>query len=114
MPPDRTHRRHRRTRVGTPGRHAAIAAAQMKADGQKVLDNLPSTAPDVKTDPGPAPVTDLAGQADPVRRLGDQQHAVGESAKALDTAKQNVMAGPAAAAVQPIKLDEKLSVPKEQ
>src|SRR3954452_10777296 len=107
MPPDRTHRRHRRTRVGTPGRHAAIAAAQMKADGQKVLDDLPTTAPDVKTDPGPAPVTDLAGQADPVRTAGDHQHAITESAKALDTAKQKVISGPGAAAVQPVKLDEK-------
>src|SRR3954462_8684283 len=111
MPPDRTHRRHRRTRVGTPGRHAAIAAAQMKADGEKVLDNLPTTAPDVKTDPGPAPVTDLAGQADPVRTVGDHQHAMPETAKALDAARLRVISGPGAAAVQPAKLDEKLAVP---
>jgi hypothetical protein len=88
--------------------------AQMKADGQKVLDNLPTTAPDVKTDPGPAPVTDLAGQADPVRAIGDHQHAMSESAKAVDTAKQKVIAGPGAAAVQPVKLDEKLNVPSPQ
>jgi hypothetical protein len=88
--------------------------AQMKADGQKVLDNLPTTAPDVKTDPGPAPVTDLAGQADPVRTIGDHQHAMTDSAKALDGAKQKVISGPGAAQVQPVKLDEKLNVPKEQ
>jgi phage-related protein len=88
--------------------------AQMKADGAKVLDNLPTTPPDVKTDPGPAPVTDLAGQADPVRTVGDHQHAITESAKALDSEKQKVIAGPGAAAVQPVKLDQKLDVPKEQ
>ena len=88
--------------------------AQMKADGQKVLDNLPATAPDVKTDPGPAPVTDLASQADPVRAIGDHQHAMTDSAKALDGAKQKVISGPGAAQVQPVKLDEKLNVPKEQ
>jgi hypothetical protein len=88
--------------------------AQRKADGQKVLDNLPTTSPDVKTDPGPAPVTDLAGQADPVRTAGDHQHAISESAKALDSARQQVVSGTGAAAVQPVKLDEKLSVPKEQ
>jgi uncharacterized protein DUF4157 len=88
--------------------------AQLKADGQRVLDDLPTTAPDVKTDPGPAPVTDLAGQADPVRTVGDHQHAIGETARALDTAKQKVISGPGAAAVQPVKLDEKLSVPREQ
>src|SRR5262249_54677628 len=88
--------------------------AQMKADGQKVIDNLPTTAPDVKTDPGPAPVTDLAAQADPVRTIGDHQHAMTESSKVLDTAKQKVISGPGAAAVQPVKLDEKLNVPKEQ
>ena len=64
-----------------------VDKAQLKADGQKVIDNLPTSSPDVKTDPGPAPVTDLAGQADPVRTLGDQEHAVGEGAKALDDAK---------------------------
>src|SRR5204863_9997058 len=49
---------------------------KLKADGQKVIDNLPTTSPDVKTDPGPAPVTDLAGQADPVRSPGDHQDAM--------------------------------------
>jgi hypothetical protein len=88
--------------------------AQLKADGQKVIDNLPTSSPDVKTDPGPAPLTDLAGQADPVRTLGDQEHAVGEGAKALDDAKTRVVTGPGAAQVQPVKLDEKLKVPKEQ
>lgn len=88
--------------------------ATIKADGQKVIDNLPTSSPDVKTDPGPAPVTDLAGQADPVRTLGDQQHAVGEGAKALDDARSKIVSGPGAAQVQPVKLDEKLSVPKEQ
>jgi len=88
--------------------------AQMKAEGQKAIDALPTSSPDVKTDPGPAPVTDLAGQADPVRTLGDQQHAVGEGAKALDDAKAKVLSGPGAAQVQPVKLDEKLPVPKEQ
>ena len=87
---------------------------KLKADGQKVIDNLPTTSPDVKTDPGPAPVTDLAGQADPVRSLGDHQHAMTESAKALDDAKTKVLHGPGAAAVQPVKIDQKLTVPKEQ
>jgi hypothetical protein len=93
---------------------AVADKAQMTADGQKALDALPSTAPDVKTDPGPAPVTDLAGQADPVRTVGDQQHAASEGAKALDTEKTKVLSGPGAAQVQPVKLDEKLKVPKEQ
>ena len=88
--------------------------ATIKSDGQKVIDNLPTSSPDIKTDPGPAPVTDLAGQADPVRTVGDQQHAVGEGAKALDDAKKKVLSGPGAAQIQPVKLDEKLSVPKEQ
>src|SRR5262249_50510929 len=78
------------------------------------IENLPTTSPDVKTDPGPAPVTDLAGQADPVRAIGDQQHAISETAKALDSEKQKVISGPGAAAVQPVKLDQKLNVPKEQ
>jgi len=68
----------------------------------------------MNTSPGPAPVTDLAGQADPVRTLGDRQHAIGDGAKALDDAKAKIVAGPGAAAVQPAKLDEKLKVPKEQ
>jgi hypothetical protein len=88
--------------------------AALKADGQKLISNLPTSSPDVKTDPGPAPVTDLAGQADPVRSIGDQQHAVGEGVKALDDAKTKVLQGPGAAQVQPVKLDEKLNVPKEQ
>jgi hypothetical protein len=82
---------------------------QIRADGQKVIDNLPTSSPDVKTDPGPAPLTDLAGQADPVRTLGDQQHAVVEGAKALDDAKSKIVSGPGAAQVQPVKLDEKLN-----
>jgi hypothetical protein len=88
--------------------------AQMKADGQRVIDGLPTSSPDVKSDPGPAPMTDLAGQADPVRTLGDHQHAIGEGAKALDDAKAKVATGPGAAQIQPVKLDEKLNVPKEQ
>jgi Domain of unknown function (DUF4157) len=88
--------------------------AKVKADGKQVLSNLPTSSPEVKTDPGPAPVTDLAGQADPMRTVGDQQHAIAEGAKALDTAKAKVVSGPGAAQVQPAKLDEKLLVPKEQ
>ncbi|MEO7731402.1 MAG: DUF4157 domain-containing protein [Kofleriaceae bacterium] len=86
--------------------------AQLKADGQKVINNLPTTSPDVKTDPGPAPVTDLAGQGDPVRAVGDQQHAISEGAKALDTEKTKIVSGKGAAQVQPAKVDEKLAVPK--
>src|SRR5262249_13405222 len=106
--------------AGTAGATAAdkftVSAdkAQMKADGQKMIENLPTTPPHAQTHPGPAPVTDLAGQADPVRAVGDQQHAITETAKALDTEKQKVISGRGAAAVQPIKLDEKLNVPKEQ
>jgi uncharacterized protein DUF4157 len=88
--------------------------AQMKADGQKIIDALPSTSPDVKTDPGPAPVTDLAGQADPVRTLGDHQHAIGETARTLDAEKTKVISGPGAAQVQPVQLDQKLKVPAPQ
>ena len=88
--------------------------ATLKADGQQLIDNLPTTSPDIKTDPGPAPVADLAGQADPVRTIGDQQHAVGEGAKALDDARQKVLSGPGAAQIQPVKLDQKLNVPREQ
>jgi hypothetical protein len=86
--------------------------AQMKAVAQRTMAALPTTSPAVKTDPGPAPVTDLAGQSDPVRALGDHQHAVAEGAKALEAQKKQVLAGPGAAQVQPAKLDEKLAVPK--
>ena len=59
-------------------------------------------------------MTDLAGQSDPVRAIGDQQHAAGEGAKALDDARTKVVTGPGAAQVQPVKLDEKLAVPTTQ
>jgi len=86
---------------------------QMKAEGQKALDALPTTAP-VKTDPGPAPVTDLAGHADPARALGDHHHAVAEGTKALDDAKAKLVVGPGPAQIQPTQLDEKLVVPKAE
>ncbi|HWU86492.1 MAG TPA: polymorphic toxin type 15 domain-containing protein [Kofleriaceae bacterium] len=86
----------------------------MKAAAQRAISAIPTSSPAVKTDPGPAPVTELAGQADPVRSLADHQHAVGDGARALDAEKQKVVAGPGAAQVQPAKLDEKLKVPKEQ
>jgi hypothetical protein len=92
----------------------AADPAQLKADGDKAIDALPGTLPDVKTDPGPAPVTDLAGQADPVRVIADHQHAQGESAKALDAEKAKLLAGPGAAQIQPVKVDDKLVVPREQ
>ncbi len=87
--------------------------AQLKADGSKAIDALPTSADNVNTDPGPAPVTDLAGQADPVRAQGDHAHAMSEGAKALETEKQKIVSGPGAALVQPLKVDEKLKVPKE-
>jgi Domain of unknown function (DUF4157) len=86
--------------------------AQLEADGQKVIDSLPTTSPEVKTDPGPAPVTDLAGQGDPVRTVADQQHAISDGAKALDAEKTKIIGGKGAAQVQPAKLDQKLAVPK--
>jgi hypothetical protein len=88
--------------------------AQMQADAQQAIAALPTTAPDITTAPGPAPMTDLAGQADPVRTLGDHQHAVGEGATALDDARTQIVTGPGAAQVQPVKLDEQLAMPTEQ
>lgn len=85
---------------------------QIKADGKKVIQNLPTSSPDVKTTPGPAPVTELAEKADPVRTAGEQHHAMTESVKAFEEAKKKIIAGPGAAQVQPAKLDEKLQVPK--
>jgi len=92
---------------------ASADQAQLKAEGQKALAALPTTAP-VKTDPGPAPVTDLAGHADPVRALGDHHHAISAGTKALDDARSKLVTGPGPAQIQPTQLDEKLAVPKAE
>src|SRR6185503_490610 len=78
---------------------------------QQAIDALPTTAPDVSTDPGPAPMTELAGQADPVRMVGDQQQALTDGAAALDTALTAIVTGPGPAQVQPVSLDETLAIP---
>jgi hypothetical protein len=68
----------------------------------------------VVTDPGAAPMTDLAGQADPVRTLGDHRDAMTAGAQALDGARAQIVAGPGAAQIQPTRLDDKLAVPAAQ
>ncbi|MCA9701218.1 MAG: DUF4157 domain-containing protein, partial [Myxococcales bacterium] len=83
-----------------------------KAEGKKLIQNLPTSSAAVDTNPGPAPVTDLAGQADPMRATIDQHHGATEGVKAVEAAKQKILKGPGAAAIQPAKLDEKLEVPK--
>ena len=85
---------------------------QLMAAVMGVFAALPTTLPaDVPTEPGPAPVTDLAGQADPARALSDHQQAVGEGAAALETERESIVTGPGAAQVQPVQLDEQLEVP---
>src|SRR6185369_1905272 len=37
----------------------------LKEEGQKVLDNLKTSDPNLKTDPGPSPVVELTGPNDP-------------------------------------------------
>ena len=66
------------------------------------------------TNPGTAPVTELAGQADPMRAIGDRQHAASAGAAAFEAEKQRLVAEPGAARVQPVKLDEQLEVPAAQ
>jgi hypothetical protein len=90
---------------------ASTDTAQMQADAQQALDALPTTAPNVSTDPGPAPMTELAGQADPVCMLGDQQQALTDGIAALDPALTAIVTGPGPAQIQPIDLDETLAVP---
>jgi Domain of unknown function (DUF4157) len=84
----------------------------LKAAGKKALDELPTTSPAVKSDPGTPPVTDLAGQADPVRATADQQSAYADGAKGLEAEKKKILSGPGAAQLQPAKLSEQLDVPK--
>jgi hypothetical protein len=87
---------------------------QLKANAEKAIDALPTTAPDVATHPGTAPVVDLSGPSDPVRAMREHKQAVGEGSKALAGSKARIIGGPGAAQVQPVKLDEKLVVPKQQ
>ena len=92
----------------------ALEKAQVEAKVKQILAALPFTAPDIETDPGTPPMTDLAGQADPVRATAEQQTAYADGAKALDAEKKKILAGPGAAQLQPKQLDEKLKVPKAQ
>jgi hypothetical protein len=88
------------------------AIEQLMAAIRGMFAALPTTLPaDVPTEPGPAPVTDLAGQADPARAVGDHQHAMTEGADALEAERAKILQGPGAAQVQPALLDEKLPVP---
>jgi hypothetical protein len=88
--------------------------AQMQADAQQAIEALPTTAPDVNTNPGPAPVTELAGQADPMRTVADHQQAITDGIAAVDAAMTSIVTGPGPAQVQPVALDEQLTVPEEQ
>jgi hypothetical protein len=92
----------------------SVDQAQMQADAQQAIDALPTTAPDVDTNPGPAPVTELAGQADPVRTLADHRQAIADGVAALDAAMTGIVTGPGPAQIQPVALDEQLTVPEEQ
>jgi Domain of unknown function (DUF4157) len=87
---------------------------RLQTEGKKTMAALPTSSPAIKTDPGPAPLTDLAGQADPTRTTGEQQAAFSDGAKALEVEKKKVLTGKGAAQVQPKQLDQKLEVPKAQ
>lgn len=88
------------------------AAAQTSV--QQAIEALPTTAPDVNTSPGTAPVTELAGQTDPLRATADHQHAITDGARAFDSAMTAIISGPGPAQVQPVRLDETLEVPDAQ
>ena len=100
----------------TPGaaQDQSQAQAQAQTDGQQAIDSLPTTAPSVNTDPGAAPMTDLAGQNDPVRTLGVHQQQIDAAATGFEGARNRIATGPGAAQVQPQKLDDKLAVPPPQ
>jgi Domain of unknown function (DUF4157) len=85
--------------------------AAVESAGKKVIDAIPTKDPQPPPKTGPAPVVELAGETDPVRAAGAEGDGVAESQKEAAAAKEKIVKGPGAGAVQPKALDEQLAVP---
>src|SRR6185295_4488243 len=82
----------------------------LKTEGQEVLDNLKTSDPNLKTDPGPSPVVELTGPNDPAATGQAEGQAKQQAGEELQKQKDKILNGPGPAQVQPVKVAEKVKI----
>jgi hypothetical protein len=82
----------------------------LKTQGQEVISGLKTSDPNLKTDPGPSPVVELSGASDPAATAKAEGEAKQKAGEELQKQKDKILAGPGAAQVQPIKIEQKLKI----
>jgi phage-related protein len=84
--------------------------AKLKTEGLKTISQLATKDDKLKTNPGPSPVVELAGESDPVATKTAELQAKQKSEEELEKQRDKILAGPGPAQVQPLKVEEKLKV----
>jgi hypothetical protein len=84
--------------------------ARLKTEGLKAISQLQVKDDALKTNPGPSPVVELAGESDPVATKTAEMQARQQTEEELEKQRDKILSGPGPAQVQPIKIEEKLKL----